>query len=148
MTSRENDLLHEFVSLPKLESSRDVTSKVMSNRLKKGNQNPQRNNMIASFSFASKAHVTQWSNYLTQRAKILTRQPNLTPQRAKNTVNDLFVVSAIPKSLLTLTKLASQFHSFLPFFSRDQQAFFFFFRMEVILADTSLLLPEYTEKKI
>ena len=31
--------------------------------LKRGNQNPQ-NNMIASFSFASTAHVTQWSNYL------------------------------------------------------------------------------------
>ena len=50
--------LHEFVSLLKLESSRNVTSKVISNRIKQGNQNPQ-NNMIASFSFASTAHVTQ-----------------------------------------------------------------------------------------
>ena len=30
--------------------------------------------MIASFSFASTAHVTQRSNYLTQRAEILTRR--------------------------------------------------------------------------
>ena len=36
---------------------------------KQGNQNPQ-NNMIASFSFSSTAHVTQWSNYLTQQAEI------------------------------------------------------------------------------
>ena len=80
------------MSLPKLESSRNVTPKAISNRIKKqGNQNPQ-NNMIASFSFASAAHVTQWSNYLTQRAEIFTRRSNLTPQRAKNTVNDLFAV--------------------------------------------------------
>ena len=36
--------------------------------------------MIASFSFASTGHVTQWSNYLTQRAEILTPRSNLTPQ--------------------------------------------------------------------
>ena len=41
--------------------------------------------MIASFSFASTAHVTQWLNYLTQRAEILTRRSHLSPQRAKNT---------------------------------------------------------------
>ena len=35
--------------------------------LKQGNQNPQ-NNMIASFSFTSRAHVPQWSNNLTQWA--------------------------------------------------------------------------------
>ena len=29
--------------------------------------------------------VTQWSSYLTQRAEILTRLSNLTPQGAKNT---------------------------------------------------------------
>ena len=50
--------------------------------------------MIASFSFASTAHVTQWSNNLTQQAEILTRRSNLTPQRAKNTVNDLSLVCA------------------------------------------------------
>ena len=64
--------LHEFVSLPKLESSRNVTSKVISKviALKQGNQNP-RNNMIASCSFASTADVTQCrSNYLTQRAEM------------------------------------------------------------------------------
>ena len=59
--------------------------------LKQGNQKPE-NKMIAGFSFASTAHVTQMSNYLTQRAEILTRRSNLTPQRAKNNVNDLSVV--------------------------------------------------------
>ena len=87
------------MNLPKRESSRNVTSQVISNR-KQRNQNPQ-NNMIASFSFTSMAHVTQWSNYLTQRAEILTRGSNVTPQRAKNTVNDLSVVSVVPKSLST-----------------------------------------------
>ena len=52
--------------------------------------------MIASFSFASTAQVTQWSNYLTQGAEILTRRSNLTPQLAKNTVNELSVVSVVP----------------------------------------------------
>ena len=51
--------------------------------LNQGNLSPQ-NNMIASFSFASTVHVTQWSNYLTQQAEILTRRSNLTPQRGKN----------------------------------------------------------------
>ena len=55
-------------------------------------------NMIASFSFALTAHVTQWSNYLTQRAEILSRQSNSTPPRAKNTVKELSVVSVVPKS--------------------------------------------------
>ena len=53
--------------------------------------------------FTSTAHVTQWSNYLTQRAEILTRRSNFTPQRAKKTVNDLSVVSAVPKSLVGFT---------------------------------------------
>ena len=57
--------------------------------------------MIASCSFASAADVTQWSNYLTQRVEILTRRSSLTPQRAKNTVNELSVVSVVPKSLST-----------------------------------------------
>ena len=55
--------------------------------------------MIASFSFASTAHATQWSNYLTQRAEILTRRSNLTSQRAKNTVNDLSVASVVQKQV-------------------------------------------------
>ena len=58
-SENETFYLHEFVSLPKLESSHNVTSKVISYRIK-GNQNPQNNimNMIASFSFALTAHVT------------------------------------------------------------------------------------------
>ena len=67
---------NETFLITRIESSRNVTSKVISNRIKQGNQNPQ-NNMIASFSFASTAHVTHWSNYLIQRAEILSRQSNL-----------------------------------------------------------------------
>ena len=90
--------------------------------------------MIASFSFASTAHVTQWSNYLTQRAEILSRRSNLTPQRAKNTVNDLSVVSVVPSR-------------FPQFFSRDQQAAVgSLLRMEVTLANTSLLLNTLRKK--
>ena len=57
--------------------------------------------MIASCSFASMADVTQWSNYLTQQAESLTRRSSLPPQQAKNTVNNLSVVSVVPKSLST-----------------------------------------------
>ena len=85
--------IREFVSLPKLESSRNVTSKVISNKARKSKSTEQYD---SSFSFASTAHVTQWSNYLTQRAEILARRSNLTPQLAKNTVNELSVVSVVP----------------------------------------------------
>ena len=78
--------------------------------LKQGNQNPQ-NNMIASFSFASTAYVTQWSNYLTQRAEIFTLRSNLTPQRAKNTVNDLRIWYQSPFRHIK----ASWLHTFLSF---------------------------------
>ena len=115
--------------------SRHPTRHQRSNRIKQGNQNPQ-NNMIASFSFATTAHVTQWSNYLTQRTEILSRRSNLTPQRAKNTVNDLSVVSVVPKSLSSI-------------FSRDQQAAVgSLLRMEVMLANTSLLLNTLRKKMI
>ena len=66
--------------------------------------------MIASFSFASTAHVTQWSNDLTRRAEILSPRSNLTPQRAKNTMNDLSVVAFD----ITQAK-AGWLHSFLSF---------------------------------
>ena len=44
---------------------------------------------IVRFSFAStaKCNSMQWSNYLPQRAKVLAQRSNLTPQRAKNIVN-------------------------------------------------------------
>ena len=61
-------------------------------------------------------------------------------------MNDLSVVSVVLKSLSTYhdSKLASQFPLF---FSRDQRAAVgSLLRMEVILANTSLLL-NYTEKK-
>ena len=57
--------------------------------------------MIAGFSIASMAHVIQWLNYLTQRAEILSRRSNLMPQRAKNSVDDLSVVSMVLESLST-----------------------------------------------
>ena len=63
---------------------------------KQGNENPQ-NNIIAFLS-PQQENVTQCSNHLPQRAAILTQRSNLTPQRAKNTVNDLLVV---PKMLST-----------------------------------------------
>ena len=102
---------------------------------KKGNQNPQ-NKMIASFSFASTAHVTQWSNYPTQWAEILTQRSNLTA-RVKR---DLSVVSVVPKSLLTYmySKLASQFPLF--FFPRQVSCSQQFTPNGSILANTSLLL--------
>ena len=85
------------MSLPKLESSRNVTSKVMSN---KAPYEIKIHRIWFKLFFrldsSSTAHVTQWSNYLTQRAEILTRRSNLTPQLAKNTVNDLSVVSVVP----------------------------------------------------
>ena len=113
--------------------------------LKQGNQNPQ-NNMIASFSFASRtAHVTQWSNYLTPRAENLTRRSNLTHQRAKNTVNDdLSVVSVAPKSLSTSSTLASQFPLFFPRPASCSRQFTP--NHEVILTNTSLLLNTLKEK--
>ena len=64
-TKSENETFYytNFVSLPKLESSRKAGDII---GLKQGNQNPQNN--FASFSAASTAHVTEWSNYLTQWA--------------------------------------------------------------------------------
>ena len=107
--------------------------------LKQGNQNPQ-DNMIAGFSFASKAHVTQWLSYLTQWAEILTPQSNLTPQQVKNTVNYLTVASVVPKSLSKINQVGFTVSSL---FSRDQQAAAgSLLQMEVILANTSL--PLYT----
>ena len=79
-----------------IESSRNLTSKVISNRIRA--RKSKFTEQYDCFSFASTAHVIQWLNYLTQRAEILRRQSNLTPQRAKNTVNDL---SVVPKSLST-----------------------------------------------
>ena len=91
--------------------------------------------MIASFSVASTAHVTQWSNYLTQRAEILSRRSNLTPQQAKNTVNDLFVV---PIGCLIVSSI------FLP---DHHAAVGSLLPMEVMLANTSLLLNTLRKKQ-
>ena len=42
---------------------------------------------LHAFLSPRRENVTQWSNYLPQRAKVFTRRSNLTPQRAKNIVN-------------------------------------------------------------
>ena len=97
--------------------------------------------MIVGFSFTSTAHVTQQSNYLNQQAEILSRRSTLMPQRAKNTVNDLSVVSGTE---VTLNIKHSQF----PLISsRDRQAAVCsLLRMEVILPNTSLLLNTLRQK--
>ena len=64
---------------------------------------------------------SQWSNYLTQRDEILSPRSNLTPQRAKNTVNDLrSVVSVLPKSLWHKSSWLNSFLSFFPETSKLQ----------------------------
>ena len=75
--------------------------------------------------------------FLIQRAEILTRRSNLTPQGAQNTVNDLSGACG--------TEVAFHIKQFgftvSSFFSRDKQAAVDnLLRMEVILANTSLLL--------
>ena len=57
--------LHVYVSLPKLESSRNVTSKVISNRVKARKSKSIEQYDCKLFFRASTAHVTQWSNYVT-----------------------------------------------------------------------------------
>ena len=126
------------MSLPHRNLSRHATWHQRSYQiaLKQGNQNPQ-NNMIASFSFASTANVTRWSNYLTQRAEILTRQSNLMPQWANNT--EWFVCGICTWCRSFFRHKASWLHSFLSFFPRGQQAAVgSLLRMKVILANTSL----------
>ena len=88
--------LHEFVRLPKLESSRNVTSKV-SNRVKaRKSKSIEQYDCKLFFRLDGRSNpMVELSN---QRAEILTRRSSLTPQRAQNTVNDL---SVVPKSLLT-----------------------------------------------
>jgi len=58
------------VSLPKLEPLRNVTSKVISNRIKARKSKSTEQWSIASLSFALTVRVAHWSNYLTQRADI------------------------------------------------------------------------------
>lgn len=107
----------------------------------KGNQNPQ-NNMFASFCFASTAHVTQWSNYLTQRAEILTRQSKLTLQRAKNTVNDLFGGTEVAFVIKQVFFTPSSLFSLKPASCSRR----LILGMEVFLPNTSLLLNTLRKK--
>ena len=85
-----------YVSLPKLESSRNVTSKVTSNRIKARKSKSTEQYDCKLFFRLDGTCNSQWSNYLTQRAEILSPRSNLTPQRVKKSVNDLAVVSAVP----------------------------------------------------
>ena len=105
--------------------------------LKKGNQNPQ-NNMITSFSFASTAHVAQWSNYLTQRAEVLGGRTTLW----------LICLWCLWYRSRFRHK-ASWLHSFLSWIPRHQQAAVASsLWMEVILANTSLLLNTLSKNMI
>ena len=55
------------------------------NRLKRSNLAPRR----AKNTVNQRANVTQWSNYLPQRAEIwIIQRSHLAPQRAKNNVNE------------------------------------------------------------
>ena len=54
--------------------------------LKQGNQNQYDCKLFFGLDGTCNS---QWSNYLTQRARILSPRSNVTPQRAKETVNDL-----------------------------------------------------------
>ena len=104
------------MSLPKLESLRNVTSKVISNLIKtRRSQSPEQYDCKLFFRLDGTCN-SQWSNYLTQRAKILRPRSNLTPQRAKKTVNDLAVVSVVPiKTKSKSGAKAGWLHSFLSF---------------------------------
>ena len=96
---------------------------------------------MQAFLSPQQANVTQWLNYLPQRAEILTQRSNLMPQQAKNTVNDLPVV---PKSLSDIKQVGFTPSSL---FSRDQQAAVgSFLRIEVFLLNTSLLLNALRKK--
>ena len=105
---------------------------------KQGNQNPQ-NNMTASFSLASTAHVTQWSHYLTQRAEILSPWSNLMARRAKNTSCEWFVCGVCGTEVTFDIKQVGFTVSSL-FFPRR------LLRMEVILPNFSLLLNTLRQK--
>ena len=79
------------MSLPKLESSRNVTWKVISNRSKaRKSKSTERYDCKLFFRLDGTSNpIVELS--ITQRAEILNRRSNLTPERAKNTVNDLSV---------------------------------------------------------
>ena len=82
-------------------------------------------------------------------AEVLTPQSNLMPQWAKNTVNDLSVVS-LPgtKVAFYIKQVGFTFSSLLPETSKLKSAAGSLLRMEVILANTSLLLNTLSKKKM
>ena len=83
------------MSLPKLESSRNVTSKVTFPQAGKSKSTEQYDcKLFFRLDGTWSNYLTNGLNYLTQRAEILTRL-------SKNTGNDLSVVAVVPKSLST-----------------------------------------------
>ena len=78
------------MSLPKLESSRNVTSKVISNRIKaRKSKSTEQNDCKLFFRLDGTCNsIVELSN---PAGGDLSRRSNLTPERAKNTVNDYFV---------------------------------------------------------
>ena len=89
------------MSLPKLGSSCIVTSKVISNHntVRKSKISIEQPDCKLFFRVDGTCN-SQWSNYLTQGAEILSPQSNLAPQWW-NTVKDLAVVFVVPKLLST-----------------------------------------------
>ena len=100
---------NEFVSLPKLEPSRNVTGHI-AYRIK-ARKSKSTEQYDCKLFFCSTAHVTQWSNYLTEQAEILTQRSNLTPQRGEEYC-EWFVCGT--EVTFDISRLASHFPLFSP----------------------------------
>ena len=72
--------------------------------------------MIASFFFASTGKYKSMVQLFTSTAEVLNQRSNLTPQRAKNTINDSPVVPRVAFDIKQVGFTPSSL------FSRDQQA--------------------------
>ena len=103
---------------------------------KQGNQNAQ-NNMITSFSFGSSAHVTQWSNHSTIKFNTSTGEDYC----------EWFVCGVCGTEVAFDIKQLSWLHSFLSFFSREQQAAVGSLLWIEVNFGQHFTDAEYTEKK-
>ena len=88
------------------------------------------------------------SMFKLSRAYVLTRPSNLMPEWAKNTASDLSVVS-LPGTEVAfyIKQVGFTVSSLLPETSKLKSAADSLLRMEVILANTSLLLNTLSKKK-
>ena len=132
------------------DSSRHATrtSKVISNGIRawKSKSTEQHDWKLFSHLDSGRNSMVKLSN---SWAEVLTPQSNLMPQWAKNTVNDLSVVS-LPgtKVAFYIKQVGFTFSSLLPETSKLKSAAGSLLRMEVILANTSLLLNTLSKKKM